>query len=93
MYKIQNSALEDDKAVFLAAAGLYEVIKNERILLAAAASFNITEIESSFNQIVASAVENYSVFTADVTVEPTQMEMELLTNFSDLFNLIIDIKK
>lgn len=94
MYKVQNSDLDDDhKGIFIAAGGLYEIIKNERILLAVAGSFKANDVEKSFNEIVAAAVENYTTFTAEASVTGSQLDAELVTNFSEFFDLIIDIKK
>lgn len=93
MYKIENSELDDEKGIFLAGTGLYEIIKNERFLLAAAESFKPNDIETSFDGIVDAAVKNYNAYTTSVALNPNRLEIELLTNFSDFFEIIIDIKK
>lgn len=85
--------MDDAKPIFLAETGLYEIMKMERLLLAAAESFKITDIESSFNEIVDRAVNDYSAFSSSVAFNPTQLEIDLLTNFNEFFELIIDIKK
>lgn len=94
VYKIQNSDEEDvKKAIFLKADGIYEIIKNERLILAAAKSFNVTDIETSFNQIVSNAVSDYNSFCAEIHINPSELEIELLTNFVHFFEVCIDIKK
>lgn len=93
VYKIQNSELEDERAVFLAANGLYEIIKNERLIMGCVSLFKADEIEEKFNKCVEAAVNDYNVFCANVQLTPSAMEIELLTNFIELFELVIDIKK
>lgn len=92
MYEIQNTEITG-KSIFIAGNGLFELVKNERAIMAAATAYKPNEVEASFNQIVASAVENYSVFMAELWVDPKPLEIEILVNFNQFFELVIDIKK
>lgn len=94
MFKIQNSELEgEEKGIYLAASGIYEIIKIERIIMAAVSTFKPAEIEERFNNCVQTAMNNYTAFCSDVQLHPSELEIELLTNFIELFELVIDIKK
>lgn len=77
----------------MAGSGIYEIIKNERIIMAAVSKFKPDEIENKFNKCVQEAVDNYNGFCTDVQHNPNELEIELLTNFAELFELVIDIKK
>lgn len=91
VYKIENS--ENNKVIFIAEAGLYEMIKKERPILLAAALYDVQAIENTFNQLINAAVENYNVFIAEIWHNPSQLEIEILANFDELFEYLIDIKK
>lgn len=92
VYELQNIQ-STAKPIFIAGTGLYELVKNERAIMAAATSYNANEVEESFNQMVASAVENYNVFMAELWIDPKPLEIDVLINFAQFFELIIDIKK
>lgn len=94
VYKIQNSELDnEERGIYLAGSSIYEIIKNERFIMAAVSTFKTTEIENTFNNCVEAAVENYTAFCSNVQLNPNELEIELLTNFTELFELVIDIKK
>lgn len=93
MYQITNTDCDEHKGVCLAEGTLYEIMKRERYLIAAANLFNCNEIEKAFNEIVEHAVIDYEVFLANIATNPSQLVIELMTNFIDFFELIIDIKK
>lgn len=61
--------------------------------MATALSFNPDEIEKNFNEIIASAVADFNVFTAHVWSKPSPIEVELLTNFTEFFEYVIDVQK
>lgn len=92
VYKIENSE-NDQKGIFIAANGLYELIKHEASIIAAAMSYNADEVENSFNQLVAEALENYNVFMAKVPDEQDMLRIDVTTNLAELFEVILDIKK
>lgn len=88
-----NTDNEDHKGIFLAESGLYEIIKNERYLHAAAEAYDVNEIEEAFNRLIDTAVKDYNAFTAAVTISPSHLEIELMTNFIEFFEYVIDVKK
>lgn len=92
VYKVTNLNKEG-KAIYIAGSGLYSLIENEQAVMCAALSFNPVEIENRFNEVVNAAVRNYSVFLERVYRNRMPFEIEMMTNFADFFNLVIDIKK
>lgn len=92
MYKIENAEFPT-KAVYLSGSGLYEIVKKERAISAAAALYDPNDIENSFNKLVAAAAENYNTFMAEIWVNQNDFEIEVLTNFEEFFEILIDIKK
>lgn len=94
VYKIQNSELDnEERAIYLAGTGLYEIIKNEWLIMATVSTFDLAVIEETFNNCVQAAVTNYKAFCSNVQLYPSVLEIELLTNFVKVFELVIDIKK
>lgn len=77
----------------MAGSSIYEIIKNERIIMAAVSTFKPAEIENTFNKCVQNAINNYNAFCTNVQLNPNELEIDLLTNFNELFELVIDIKK
>lgn len=58
-----------------------------------ARSFNPCDAERNFNTIVDSAVNDYPSFMANIWQNAGMFEAEILTNFVEFFEFIIDVKK
>lgn len=89
VYKVENA--DNEKFIYIAATGLYEIVKHEKTIIAAAMSYKADEVENSFNQLVSDAIDNYAAFIAKVTDD--MMYIDVTTNFAEFFNVILDIKK
>lgn len=92
VYKISNLN-KDGKSIYIAGSGLFSLIENEQAIMCVASSYNPVEIENKFDEYVNAAVQDYSVFLERVYRNRNLLAIELMTNFTDFFNLIIDIKK
>lgn len=94
MYKIRNSNIDDEKKViFIAESGLCELIKNEGVLFGIAKGYDCELIEKTFENLIESAIDDYHIFNANVLKNPTGITGEVMINFSDLFEYVIDVKK
>lgn len=93
MYSVQNSEADGEGSIHIAGSSLYELVRFEKAIMTSALSLKPSDVENEFNQMVISAVDNYNTFMAEVWATPGPLEIELLSNFSDFFNLVIDIKK
>lgn len=83
----------EDKAIFIAEAGLYQLVKNEEILMTTAMGYDCSSIEKEFEKMVESAVENYHSFNATVLSNPTDLNTEIMVNFDEFFEYVLDVKK
>lgn len=94
VYKVRNSNIDDEKKViFIAESGLNELIKNEELLLGIAKGYDCASIEKTFENMIESAIDDYHIFNANVLKNPTGITAEVLINFSDFFEYVIDVKK
>lgn len=62
-------------------------------MVGAARSYNIDMFEQTFNSMVDAAVADYPIFLANIGKKPSTLESDVVINFSDLFEYVIDIKK
>lgn len=58
-----------------------------------ALSFNVEEEERKFNKIVDAAAANYDKFMGEIGDHTSRSAIDLLTNFKEYFEYIIDIRK
>lgn len=93
VYKITNLNLEGKKAVYLATCGLFELMKNEAVIISAAKEVDASGAEMEFNGMVQAALENYTVFKANLAVQSTPIQRGVIINFAELFDYVINIKK
>lgn len=77
----------------IAEQGLYQLMKNEEVLMTAARMYDAINMESRFNEMVDAAVADYKIFNANVLKNTCDFECEFLTNFNELFEYVIDVKK
>lgn len=89
VYKIENTAI-DVKPLYIAENSLYLLIKNESALLDLAKSFEPLEYEKKFDKMLEAAIEDYPIFLA---TKKSTFEAEVMINFEELFDILIDIKK
>lgn len=92
MYKIVNTDVPD-KAVYMKADSLYQLMLKEQGIMAAAALYRPEEDENKFNNLVNAAVNDFAGFSANKWLNPTPTEIHLYTNFNEFFDYIIDVKK
>lgn len=92
VYKFENTKVKD-KCIFVREDGIFELVQFEKILFAAAKTFDVGKTETAFNKMLDEAVADYETFNANVLKNPTKLKNDILSNFIDLFELIIDIKK
>lgn len=83
----------ETKAIFIAESSLYLLLKIEQAVVAAVKKYKPLDTEKEFNELVDGAIENYNLFLAEAWNTPTDLKIEILTNFSDLFEYVIDINK
>lgn len=77
----------------MAESGLYQLLKNEEILMATALKYDCATVENEFNKMITSAVDDYHMFNATVLTNPTPTNTEILTNFDEFFEFVLDVKK
>lgn len=92
VYKIENSDV-DDKAVYIAATSLYQLIQKEQGIVCTALSYDAEVEENKFNDTVNAAVADFNAFSTNKWANPSPMDIQLFTNLSDFFDFIIDVKK
>ena len=92
VYKIANLKVEN-KSIYIAGSSLYELIKNETEICLAAQEIKTVEIETQFNAMAELASKDYDLFKFNLHKNSTQFQREVMVNFSELFELVIDIKK
>lgn len=92
VYKIENTGV-DVKPIFIAENSLYFLIKNETVLLSLAKAFDPNAYEEKFNAMLGDAIEDYPIFLANIGKTATPFQADVMINFEDLFNILIDIKK
>lgn len=68
-------------------------MKIEAVLVGAARGYNADMFEQKFNSMVDVAVDDYPIFLVNIGKKPTAFESDVIINFSDLFDYVIDIKK
>lgn len=91
VFKICNLNV-DDQAIYLKAPSLYEIVKHESEIIAAAKEYDPTAAEMQFNDMVEAVAND---FNADSGMETgsTSVRRNIIINFADLFDLAVDIKK
>lgn len=92
VYKIENSDV-GGKGIYIAGSSLYQLIQKEQGIMLAALSYNTESDEKQFEEKVDAAVMDFHAFTATKWINASTFEIDLYTNFSEFFDLIIDIKK
>lgn len=80
----------DGHAIYLKAGSLYEIIKYESEIIAAAKEYNPSAVEIQFNDMVEAAAND---FNTDLAGGTTSIKRNIIVNFADLFELAVDIKK
>lgn len=58
-----------------------------------AKSYTPDTTEMKFNQLIDEAIEDYHMFIANANKNPTTFTAEVFVNFTDLFDVVIDMKK
>lgn len=93
MFKIANLDNEINP-IFLASNSLYVLMQSEEGIMAAAMHMNAEALESAFNEMVDDAVRDYKSFRDTAYhYNDDLFKITTLTNFKDLFDVCIDIKK
>lgn len=92
MYKITNTRIEN-KAIFLAEQGLYALLKNEEHLMGIGRGYDSIAVEKEFEQMVSAGVDDFHTFNANMLNNPTRLSGDILVNFEDFFEFVLDVKK
>lgn len=91
MYKIENTT--HDGKIFIAENGLYLLLKNEGILMSIAKAYNPEACEAKLNSMLDAAIADYPIFLANIGRTSSSIESDVIVNFDELFNVLLDIKK
>lgn len=92
MYKIENTT-QDGKPIYIAENSLYLLIKNEAVLFGLAKAYIPAEYEKKFDKMLDAALADYPIFLATIGKSTSNFEADVMINFEDLFETLIDIKK
>lgn len=84
---------EENKCIYIAESGLYELIKIEKPLMAFALGIDVAKSEQQFNDMIEAALSNYNDFEANVYNKADPFELEILSNFAEMMEWVLDIKK